>query len=456
MSKRSKFIALKNNDVSISEIATYFSCHTSTVKRWINRFLEKKNLHDLQRSGHKLIFKEEIQLKITAFFCQKNQLPGCNRITLKWASDYFKQNPSFLGKKISIASISRILRNNQLRPHLHKYFLQITDPNFFEKMELLISLYINRPKFLFCFDECPGIQALKRLAPQLPLGEGKNGMKYSEPNYNRKGTTDLYGFLDVNTGKVFGECTENHKVETLIKVFKKHFEYVSKKMSKEDKEEKIYYICDNLSNHSCHEFCKIIGDLCSIEYPEKKLDSKEKRQEWLMNSDKKIVFRFTPKHGSWLNMVEIWFGIMNQKCIKHNSFNSVEDLVKYIREFIETWNTHYAHPFNWNYKGEDLYNKAVHRFAVHLLAESSDMDISFLVSQLELMLNLINSHFGKVDKNEWKVLCKIIDEKKEYVEKIITKSDKPRIKQKAQKIFPIFLNSINLEKINCQIDQQNL
>ncbi len=356
-------------------------------------------------------------------------------MTLNWAFHYFNQNPSFLGSSISISSIRRILRKHSLRPHLHKYFLQITDPAFFEIMPLLVDLYLNPPEYLFCFDECPGIQALRKVAPPLPAGKGKAGGKYSEPNYNRNGTKDLYAFFDVNSGKVFGECTDNHQVGTLIQLFKKHVASLPEGVI-------IHYICDNLSNHSCHEFCRVVAELSSVKYPERELKTKQQRQEWLQKDDKRIIVHFTPKHGSWLNMVEIWFGIMGHKCLKYNSFTSVEELSSFLINFIETWNQHYAHPFNWTYNGEGLHGKAVRRLITHIAIENRQMELSFLSKQFTLMANLLGGYFDKVDIEEWHLLLNTIDEKKDYLERLIRNSDKPRIKEKMEELYPLLCEQL--------------
>lgn len=353
-------------------------------------------------------------------------------MSLKTAATYFNNKVSFLGRTISKSTISRILKKHSLRPHLHKYFLQITDPQFFSKMALLVNLYLKRPKYLFCFDECPGLQALKRLAPSLQAKKGH--VKLSEPNHNRMGTTDLYAFLDVNTGKIFGVCTQNHKVKTLIRVFKRHFK--SLPIIPKDKDTVIYYICDNLSNHSCHEFCRFIAKLCEIEYPEKKLNTKQKRQKWLQCENKKIVITFTPKHGSWLNMVEIWFGVLSKMCLKHNSFDSVAQLKTVIERFMKTWNKYFAHPFQWKYKGEGLHGKAVRRFIQHICIENPDMKESFLCTQIELMIELFKNNLRAVDINDWKLLAKTIEEKKTFIETCIKNAQKPRVKKKLLAFFP--------------------
>lgn len=435
IAERSQFIALAEAGISLLEISVFTGRHIGTVRRWITRMQTDTVLYDRLRSGRPPVFTELIQLKITAFFCQTNPLAGCNTISLKWAKHYFDRHTTFLGRSISLSSISRILRKHSLRPHLHKYFLQITDPNFFEIMPSIVDLYLHPPKYLFCYDECPGIQALQKVAPPLPPGEGKTGYRYSEPNHSRNGTVDLFAFLDVNTGKVFGECTENHNSETLIAVFKKHIASLPD-------DAVVHYICDNLSPHSCPDFCKVVAELCSVEYPEEELTTKQQRQEWLRRKDKRIIIHFTPKHGSWLNMVEIWFGIMGQKCLKYNSFATVDELSDFLSDFIRTWNQYFAHPFNWTYDGKGLHEKAVHRLITHISIENRHMGLSFFSNQIELMRHLLDGYFEHVDIKTWRLLDDAIAQKKFFLDDLIADSIKPRIKVKANKNFPLLIEEL--------------
>ena len=271
-------VALKRAGFSIKTIRTFTNRHVDTIKMWLERIGAGLSPEDHQNSGRHRIFGEDIQLKITAFFCQMKPLPGCSTLSLRWAERYFRglSDTVIEGVKISRASISRILRKHSLRLHLHKYYLQIMDPDFFPKMAKVIKLYLNPPQYFFSFDECPGIQALRKVAPS--LGVAKDHKRYSEPNYNRMGTADVYAFLEISTGKVFGKCTDNHTVETLIEVFTEH---VALQRSQSASNATLHYLCDNLSNHSCHEFCETVAKLCNVTYPQKTLDSKAKRQEWL-------------------------------------------------------------------------------------------------------------------------------------------------------------------------------
>ncbi|GAH31063.1 unnamed protein product, partial [marine sediment metagenome] len=83
---------------------------------------------------------------------------------------------------------------------------------------------------------------------------------------------------------------------------------------------------------------------------EKELDTMDKRREWLMKKDKRIVFYYTPFHGSWLNHVEYRFGILNAKCL-HESFNSPGQIYNSINGFVDLWNDVLAKPTKWKYTG---------------------------------------------------------------------------------------------------------
>ncbi len=149
-----------------------------------------------------------------------------------------------------------------LKPHLSHYFLHITDPDFFLKMEHLLELYNNPPRFLFFFDECPGIQILKRFTPDLQTEEMKTRLEEFE--YIRNGTIDVFAFLNNSNGKIYAECHGDHKIVTFIEVFRNH-------VSKYDVAEPLHYVMDNLSSHCCYQFCKTVAEHSRIECPDETL-----------------------------------------------------------------------------------------------------------------------------------------------------------------------------------------
>ena len=95
---------------------------------------------------------------------------------------------------------------------------------------------------------------------------------------------------------------------------------------------------------------------------------------------------------------------MGQKCLKHNSFATVDEPSDFLCDFVRTWNRYFAHPFNWTYDGKGLHEKAVHRFVTHISIENQHMDLSFFSNQIELILNLLGSYFECVDTKTWRLL----------------------------------------------------
>ena len=149
-------------------------------------------------------------------------------------------------------------------------------------MEHITELYMNRPDYLFCWDECTGLQALEQVAPELKTNHGAK----IEFEYKRHGTIDVCGILNCNTGHVFAKCTNDHRKETLAILLEEH-------VNTQPEDAILNYICDNLAGHSTELFCQKVADLCNVDYPQN-LDTKEKRRKWLQTDDKRIVFHFTP------------------------------------------------------------------------------------------------------------------------------------------------------------------
>lgn len=153
---RLEIVALHENGMQMKAIAWQAQCNIDTVRSWCERS-ESTQLNDHARSGRPAIYAEEQHTKLIAFYCQIAPLPGCQGWTLRWAEKHLRDHPELLGISPSRSTLQRVLRIHHLRPHLRKYFLQITDPDFFPKMEHLIAIYLRAPEYLFCFDECPGI-----------------------------------------------------------------------------------------------------------------------------------------------------------------------------------------------------------------------------------------------------------------------------------------------------------
>lgn len=435
--QRKQIAILHKNNVPARRIAWFSQSHLRLVNRWIIRIESEQTISDHPRSGSPATFTEDICLKVIAFFCQRSPLPGCSRWSLRWAETHFKEHPELLGCAVSRASIQRILKMHALLPHKQKYFLQITDPDFFPKMEHIINLYLNPPAYLFCFDECTGIQALQRLTPDLPAGKGQPQRR--EFQYKRNGTSDFMAFLRPATGDIFGRCTPNHTTGTLIKVFTEH-------VKQQPYDAVLHYICDNYNTHYHDKFCKVIAKLSGVKY--RLLKTGKERRAWLQSEDKRIVVHFLPFHGSWLNMIEIWFGILKNKCLKDGWFESVGALRQAIYDFIGTWNTYFAHPFNWTYTGQDLYAKVIHRFIKLLQIETKQMEIKFFIKQLLLMKNLARNYWLQVDSQDWEQLLDLITQKDTYIKELINRGPKKKQRFNAEQSLAELTNTLSnsLEK----------
>ncbi len=409
---RMQMMALLNNQYSELAVSLILRLHPKTVSIWNKRFQAGGGIQDLARSGRPPKITFDIVQKVIAFYCQQNPLPGCSSWSIRWMADYFQKHPDYLNISISASSIHRCLTSSKFRLYRRKYFLQICDPYFFEKMEKIIQIYKLDPEYLFCLDECTGLQALERTAPSLPADSSRP--EYREFEYIRHGTVSIISILEKRTGKVYTECIPDHTSTTIITSVKKH-------ATQFDPSKTLHYICDNYSSHSTKEFCQGIAELCNVPLP--KLKTAYDRKQWLESDNKRIIFHFLPTHGSWLNLIEIWFSILKQKALSKKSFSSINHLENSILDFSETWNNHFAHPFNWKYTGEDLYDKVVSRLIRWLELEVSEMTIKFLEKQLKLMSNLHANHYSKIKKNLWINLRKTFNDKRKYILKIINTID---------------------------------
>ncbi|MFQ5771042.1 MAG: transposase [bacterium] len=428
---RCQIVALSKSGIANKTISKFTDCSTEIVKRWSKR----NTIYDNQRCGCPVLYNEAIQLKTTAIYCQTTPLPDCGRWTLRTLGKYIENDPTLTRLPSCHSTIHRFLQKQALKPHRSKYFLHITDPDFFPKMEHLIELYLEPPEYLFAFDECPGIQILQRLAPALQSKEMKLWLEEFE--YIRNGTMDVFAFLRTGTGKIFVECRANHQIQTLLEVFEKHFLSLPEKAP-------LHYVLDNLASHSSYELCELVARYSHIECPsEKELDTAIKRRWWLQSENKRIVFHFTPFHGSWLNRVEVWLGILQQKCLKE-SFDSPRSIYNAIYEFANLWNSILAHPFEWKYDGKGLHQKVVNRFITMLEDSITKMNRKFLTKQFLLMGNLIENYQTEIEFESLLKLHELISINYDRFNMVIMNDGGPRKMRMAKTALVNLINSLNI------------
>lgn len=395
--------------------------------------LTSSTVVDRPRSGRPRIYSQATELKLIAFYCQTQPLPGCGRWSLRWAQAHLQAHPNCIGATPGKSTILRYLQQHYLKPHQNRYFLHITDPDFFPKMEHLVALYMNPPQHLFFFDECPNIQILQRLLPNLQSAGMKKRLEEFE--YIRHGTMDVLAFLHHADGKVYAECHADHTTDTFLGVFRRH-------VLQHPGIGPVHYVMDNLTTHRSYKFCELVAELCGINCPsEKTLDGQLKRAAWLQLPNKRIVIHYTPYHGSWLNLIEIWFGIMNQKVLQE-SYRDAAKLKQCFDAFVEEWNLLLAHPFRWTYTGDGLHQKAVSRFTELLHTSASEFETATLTKQLKLTRNLLTDYPTEIPVETIRLLIDTLHEKSATLRQLIQNEVGPIRKKNAEEALASLISFI--------------
>lgn len=223
-----------------------------------------------------------------------------------------------------------------------------------ENVNEICSVYRETPKLhkegthVISIDEMTGIQALEHLYPLKPMK--KNNPEKIEFEYKRHGTTTLIGNFEIGTGSIIKPYLNKTRTE-------KDFADNISQLVSTDINGKWIFITDQLNTHLSESLVKYIADRCGIKKDLGKkgkcgiLKSKKTRKLFLSDKSHRIRFIYTPRHCSWLNQIEIWFGIINKKLLnRRSSFKSVEDLENQILDFIDYYNIR-SKPFKWTYKG---------------------------------------------------------------------------------------------------------
>lgn len=187
-----------------------------------------------------------------------------------------------------------------------------------------VGLYLNPPDgaAVLCVDEKTQVQSLDRPQPLLPIDFDRSEKRTHD--YVRHGTTSLFAALEAATGQVTTHCFPKRRGSEFL-TFMKHLA-----AAYHDRE--LHVVVDNLSTHTTDEV-----------------------EAWLTGNPR-VVFHFTPTGSSWLNMVEIWFGIITRQAIRRGTFTSVTRLTRAINDYVTAWNTN-ARPFAWTATPGDILAK---------------------------------------------------------------------------------------------------
>ena len=171
----------------------------------------------------------------------------------------------------------------------------------------------------------------------------------TEFEYIRHGTVSLIGFFDVVTGKM--EYPYLNKTRTAD-----DFTVALARLINSDPDKHWIIVADNLNTHYSEKVTRFVAEQCGITDADEKgcFKTTKSRIEFLTDPSHRIRFAFTPKHCSWMNQIEIWFGIINKQLLKRKSFLSVQELEHDILSFINQYNSIFAHPFNWKYNSTPI------------------------------------------------------------------------------------------------------
>src|SRR3990167_1005388 len=202
---------------------------------------------------------------------------------------------------------------------------------------------------LISCDEKTGIQALEREITPMKAGQ----VERQDSSYERHDTQCLIANFEVATGKIIASTIGDTRTEI---DFVNHIQNTLNT----DPNAKWIFIADNLNTHQSAGLVELIAknlnikDDLGIKGETGILQNMETRAAFLSNTEHRIYFSYTPKHASWLNQVEIWFGILVKRLLKRLSVKSTDELKNKIFSFIDYFNTTMAKAFKWTYKGRIL------------------------------------------------------------------------------------------------------
>ena len=343
-------------------IAQQLNIRSNTVSRWCQRWRNtcddheigvEVRLSDMPRKGTPPRFSAEQCVAIVAKACE---LPtSCGRPIEQWTLRELKDQVQKEGivESISERQVGRVLAQSKLQPHRIRYWLnECPDPEKEVKIKDICQVYRNAistpSEAFFSVDEMTGIQALERKAKDKPMEPGKP--RAIEFEYIRHGTTCLLGAWNIAEGTISGYCNPTRTEEDFL-------ELIDRCVAQTPGKSKYHFVLDNLNTHQSESLvcyvAEMEGDIDKLGKKGKSglLRDMESRAKYLRDSSHHIVFHHTPKHASWLNQIEVWFGILVRKSLRWASFRSIDDLNDRILDFMAYFNQTMAKPFKWRYAG---------------------------------------------------------------------------------------------------------
>jgi len=318
VAERCRIVLLASEGLQDKQIGELIHVAPRMAALWRSRFIElgvDGLLKDAPRSGRKPTISAEKIAQVIATTTQSKPVTATH-----WSRSTMAREAG-----ISDSSVGRIWRAHGLKPHRVESFKISNDPEFAEKLEDIVGLYLNPPEhaLVLSVDEKSQIQALDRTQPGLPMKKGRG--QTMTHDYKRNGTTTLFAALNTATGEVYGLCQQRHRHLEWLKFLRLIDETVPA-------EKQIHIICDNYATHK---------------HP--------RVQRWL-DRHKRFHVHFTPTSASWLNMIERFFRDLTESRIRRGVFRDLEQLIIAIGEYSDRHNES-PKPFIWTAKASDILEK---------------------------------------------------------------------------------------------------
>lgn len=288
----------------IESIAKELKTYANKVITWRDRFIRNgiKGLYDKLRTGRPPKDKK-LQGRVLKL------------ISTPVPKGYARWDAIMIAKELNCSDdrVWRILRKNGIYLYRKRSWCVSTDKEFAAKAADIVGLYLAPPEnaFVISVDEKPSIQALERRTGFIETNDGKTLRAYKS-TYKRNGTLNLFAALEVATGQIRAKGT---KYKT-----RQDFLTYMEELIKEYGDQDIHVILDNYCTH-------------------------KKNEQWLAQHPH-VQFHFTPTSASWLNQVEIWFGILSRKSLDGKSFSNTSELKEHIEAFVDNYNEN-CKPFKW-------------------------------------------------------------------------------------------------------------
>ena len=322
--ERSRILLAYRQDPSFYAVGQTMGLHAQTVQRCVERAKAEGALAALDeraRPGKEPTITIEAKTWVVALACRKAKELGYPHEvwTTRLLADHARAHGPAEGhsclSELAQGTVWEILDAQEVKPHKVRYYLERRDPQFKAKMAQVLCVYskVNVLKkaaaaatkknrkpseavTVISFDEKPGIQAIATTAPDLPPEPGVHSTFTREFEYKRHGTVSLLAGIDLVTGKVHALVTDRHRSREFIDFLK---------------------LVD--AAYPTHTAIRLILDNHSAHI------SKE-TNAWLTARPDRFEFTFTPKHGSWLNLIEGFFSKLARSVLRHIRVASKQEL----------------------------------------------------------------------------------------------------------------------------------